>query len=1003
MKLKNFFRICAVLLSAVLLIAGAACTVNPDSGGDDNMPTEVPSPTPVPRSIEDESVMAASIVYANDMLNKIQGVYDSTSRDRFIVKNENAILEVALKNSDNVGLDKIKTAHGKVLLDGGMTGFVKKADGKRFTTSQSGSIGRVNTNKMGYYYYEVNIRDIAFSSGATGVYQNEKKVSIPGGTKINSNMVDGAKVSDGAITGTISDGNDPYIYFDLDHELDGNNLIIFDLTCSGNASSGEIYYAFAGSGGINSENHVNFKFSADNKKQTVIVYVPKLDGLLTSLYTLRFDINGGRKGDTFKIGNIRTGKQEAQGTVRCGFEQTLHSYSDKVNSQVRILFDEAQDDLSAFGFTYEIPANTVKAISLMNAGGEVLTSLSGAVTDFQYVGFDVKDAGLLGFIVADDGESHSSIELKDGFYVVELYKDVSGKHKAGSDDRFGHRIYTSVNVDFDTLRNEAYLERNPLSYEVTEQSMKNAKFKALGYNYVTGAYELSVAGTDFSSAYRKANSNKYYGGTVKVSADSNDRKLYFMSIGASGCLEAATILDENKVLVPIQAEVCKNFKGEFEERYYDPEDPEYGYTVYPLMVKKNTDLTYTMLNMYQNWGVNRLKQVSSIAFHIGYYHLSTGVTESNCIAPYFVYGRDGWTLPDFRGCSGTIWSGQPQYNSVGRLRFLSFKTDGVANESEYTGSNIKSSGPVYADLEYSYRSYDSAFDYTLRHVEFPSNDENRTYYSMEATCLKDVTYEDARNTFTVFSFDPRFQCMKYTAYKSENGTVETLANDTSNPSEVGVYRLAKEAPYVSVYNYSLQNDNDVENFGYIVKSYDISVGGRAYDGNLVLRNSTFKEGKTMLNLVEIGIDQDTLKFKKGDKIKLVFILLPFGVKEQDNDDNVRYVVEDSVVNPWSVRSCDVGTVVEDDYLVIVNAENNAAEFTVTGSRNSNAVRVNGFSKLTRPKVQVKSGDGWTDLVLNVEEFDGYQVNYTYDGFFSYSFIVNMENFTDSVTLRVTCD
>ena len=1002
MNKNTLSRIIALGVSALLLISAAAC-VGPGSGPQGDPATEAPSPTPVPRSIEEESVMAASIVYANDMMNKIQGAYDGPDREGFIVSNENAFYDISLKNRDTVGLGRIRTAEGKVLLDGGMTGFYTKSDGKRFETCYSGSNARVNTSKMGYYYYEVNIRDISFTvERPSGRYTDEKKVNIPKDARIGSNMVSGAKLSGGAITGTVSDGSDPYVSIDLSHELSGNNLVIFDLTVSGTSASGSVYFAYSGSGGINSDNYVGFKYDAGGKKQTVIVYIPKLDGLNTSLTELRFDINGAKKGDTFRIENIRTGSQEPYGEIRCGFEQTLHSYSDKVNSQVRILFDEKQDDLSTYGFTYRIPEDTVKAIRFMDAKGEVFDKLSEEITDFQYVGFEIKDAGLLGFIAAGDGESHSVLKQEDGCFVVELFKEIPGVHKAGTDDIFGHRIYTSSKADFEALKNDAYIERNPVSFEVTGQSMKNSKLKALGYNYVTGAYELSVAGTDFSSAYRKSNVNKYYGGDVKVHADSLDRKIYFMSVGASGCLEAAAILDENKMLVPIQAEVCKNFQGEYEEKYYDPQDLQYGYTIFPLVIRSNSNVSYTMLNMYQNWGVNRLKQISSIAFHIGYYHLSTGCTESNCIAPYFVFGRDGWTLPDFRGCSGIMWSSQPQYNSVGRLRFLSYTEDGVVKHSEYTRSNIRSSGPVYADIEYSYRSCDGSFDYTLRHVEFPSNDENRTYYSMEATCLKDVTFNDARNSFTLFSFDPRFQCMKYTSYKAENGNVERITNNVSSPSDVALYKLAKETPYFSVYNYKLQNDNDIENFGFIVKSYDISIGGKTFDGNLIMRNSTFREGSTMLNLVELGIDQDTLKFKKGDRIKLVFILLPFGVKEQDNDDNVRYVIEDSVDNPWSLCSCETGEAVADDYLVIVNAENNVAEFTVTGSRNSNAVRVNGFSKLARPRVEVKSDGEWTDLVLNVEDYDGYQVNYTFDGYFSYSFIINMENYTDTVTLRVTC-
>ena len=1003
MNRSLFSKITSFLIAAILVISACSCT-RPNDPGDDILQTEAPSPTPVPRSIENESVMASSIVYANEMMNKIQCFYDGPERDRFIVKNENAIYEISLKNGSGLGLDKIKTESGKILLDGGMTGFYTKTNGRRFESYLSTGKARVNTSKMGYYYYEVNLRDVPFSAEApTGVYSDEKTVRIEKGTKIASNMVTGAKYDGGAITGTVSSGEDPYVYFDLYHELSGNNLVIFDLSVTGGATSGEVYYAYSGSGGINADDHVNFKIAEGVNKQTVYVYIPKLDGNKISLTTLRFDLNGSKKGDTFRIENIRTATQPAYGEINCGFEQTLHSYSDKVNSQIRILFDEKQDDLSTFGFTYRIPSDTVGSLSFMNASGEVFETVKGEISDFQYAGFEIKGAGILGFIAAGDGGSHSTLRSEDGYYVIELYKDIAGLHKEGTSEKFGHRIYTSSTVDFDALKNESYIERNPVSFEVTDQAVKNSKFKSLGFNYVTGAYELSVAGTDFSTAYRKSNVNKYYGGTVKVHADSLDRKIYFMSVGTSGCLEAAAILDENKILMPIQTEVCKNFQGEFEEPYYDPEDTQYGYTVYPLVIKNGTDLTYTMLNMYQNWGVNRLKQLSSIAFHIGYYHLSTGVTESNCIAPYFVYGRDGWTLPDFRGCSGVMWTSQPQYNSVGRLRFMSYKENGEDRFAEYVGSDIRSSGPVYADLFYSYRAYDSSFDYTLRHVEFPSNDENRTYYTLDALCIKDVTINDARNAFTLFSFDPRSQCMLYTSYKSDSGSIETITNDVTRPSEVGLYRLAKDTPYFSLYNYKLQNDNDVENFGYIVRSYDITIGGKAFDGNLLIRNSTFKEGETMLNLVEVGIDQDVLSFKKGDRIKLVFILLPFGVKKQDNDQNVRYVIEDSVDNPWRVSSCEVGTPVEDDYLIIVDAVDNVAEFTVTGSRNSNAVRVNGFSKLTRPKVSIKTGDGWSDLVLNVEEFDGYQVNYTYDGFFSYSFIVNMENFNDSVTLRVTCD
>ncbi len=68
------------------------------------------------------------------------------------------------------------------------------------------------------------------------------------------------------------------------------------------------------------------------------------------------------------------------------------------------------------------------------------------------------------------------------------------------------------------------------------------------------------------------------------------------------------------------------------------------------------------------WTLN--KQISSVQFFVPYYHLSTGVTETNCIAPYYVDGKNLWTLPDFRAMSAPLWAGQPQHTSGGRLYFL---------------------------------------------------------------------------------------------------------------------------------------------------------------------------------------------------------------------------------------------------------------------------------------------------------------------------------------------
>lgn len=1001
MKNKRFLAVISLVLTLAMLLPAVGCTNTGDPGkpGQTDLPTAEPEPTPEPRSIKDETAMASSIVYANDLMNGVQCFYDSPERNGFTVQNLNSRAHITLKGGSERGLTSIMNANGVPLVNGGITGYVKTNDGFTFNTTSSSS-ARTNTNKLGSYYYEVNIRDLAFETpeGAVDVYEEGDAVNLSSYER-NGHDVTDVNVENDVLSFVIQRSSDPYIVFAVYQPLNGANCVAFDITSDGSASSGQIFYTYDGHTSYCPEQSRNFKFNQGATKERVYVYIPDFDGTSGKIRGLRFDIDGATEDDKVIIENVSLAKAPSVPTVKYGFEQTLHSYSDKLHSTLRIIYDVAQDDLKEFGGRYQIPKSTVEKLIVGVPGGSLLESIDGTVENFEYIGFNIKYAGVFGVIAEDDGVTGTRVFTEGDNYVVEIFIDITGSHKKASSSRFGHRIYASGKHDFDELKMEAYYERHPLTFEVTEQYSKASKFKATGYDTNVGAYTLTVAGTDFQTAYRVKNRNNYYGGTVKVSASSDNRKIYFYSKGENGCLEAAALLDDKMMLTPIQPEVCKNFHGENEESYYDPKDPQWGVTVYPLVVEAGKDLTYTMLNLYQNWGAHALKQISSISFHIGYYHLSTGTTESNCIAPYFVYGRDGWTLPDFRGCSGIMWTTQPQFNSVGRPGFLRYKVGNKVYQSEYTDSYIRSVGPVYSDLDYSYISFDGTIAYDLRHVEFPSNDENRTYYSMKATVLEDVTFEDARKTFTLFYFDPRSACMETTKYKSEDGTLVELKNNTKGVQSEKIYKLSLDNPYYSLYNYSVRNGSDVENFGFIVKSFSMTVGGKAFENGLVMRNSVINDGG-MLNKVEIGVDADVLEFKKGDTIDFVFILLPFGVANQTNDDNVTYVIEDSINNPWRVSEVKTGSVIEDDYIAIVGCENDVAEFTVTGGRNANAVRVCGFTKLVRPKIQELVDGSWVDYVYNVAEFDGYQVNYTTEGFFDYSFIVDMENYTDSRTFRV---
>ena len=65
-------------------------------------------------------------------------------------------------------------------------------------------------------------------------------------------------------------------------------------------------------------------------------------------------------------------------------------------------------------------------------------------------------------------------------------------------------------------------------------------------------------------------------------------------------------------LLPMPIEVSKNFHGDGEEPYFYPEDSGYGETLLPLLLNANTKRTFTILNLFQNWGIAPLKQLSAI-------------------------------------------------------------------------------------------------------------------------------------------------------------------------------------------------------------------------------------------------------------------------------------------------------------------------------------------------------------------------------------------------------
>lgn len=680
-------------------------------------------------------------------------------------------------------------------------------------------------------------------------------------------------------------------------------------------------------------------------------------------------------------------------------DKTFHVYGDRLYWQNTLYTLEATTDLSAFGSEVRIAKDRVLAVQIRDADG-VYTSAQGFDADsVQYAAFDLRDAGTVAFIVSENG-GRVTVEDDGSDYLLRQYAPYTAGAGVNKYDEtggfalnfvtFGCRVYTDASHGFDGAEHTCALERTPCRVTVAGS---NTGAYSVGYDPLRGCYDVHMYGTDFNSAWRSPDWRERVDLTVE-SAD--EREIWLRGAGENGCLEAAAVLDGSGTLAHMSVQVSKNFCGDFGEvpRYYTAKDYAYGDSFSPLVLHAGEPVRCTLLHLYQNWGKTPLKQLSSIEFHTSYFHLSTGVTESNCIAPYFVGNKDGWLLPDFRGRSGTMWREQPQFNSVGVLDFMQYRRAGKELYSEFTDYTIDSAGPSYADVTSRYVSDCDSYTYTLRHLEFPQTDENRTCYSVQVQFNREITFRNFRKDFDLFYFDGRFVTYDKLGY------LNTDNEPTVAPVRRGTryYPLGDDAPYFSFFSVTPETQHNLDDyfgcsFGLVVRGCAVTQSGKPSDLRPMFRQSATKD-KTVGVLT---LDAGWVTFRPGDTITLDLVLLPWGTGREETDDNVRAVREDAALHPATVTAAAVGEAVPDVWLPRVRAADNTADFTVSGGRNNIAVRVDGFTKPGRPEVLRKVGDAWEPVDLSSGcGYDGYSAFYNPDGTYGYAFVYEAAQDADAV-------
>ena len=1024
MKLK---RLLILTLCLTMTLGGALTSCRQGGGDTDTSGQATDTPTSPSETApggseettekEDEPVIeptlvgpyADTIMLSNRLADGVQAYYANPKRTAYRIENRNMSLEYTLSSAGSNLVTALKNAKGQTYLQNTMDVFVTMADGKTYLASESTAAPHPNIYRLGYYYYDVHIMGQNFMGGSSIV--SEMPFTIHR-TTIKTNQVSGFQVKDGVISYTAA-GNDPYVYTPLNKNKEGlcfpaeeYNAVQFSVKST--ATEGYLYFVAGSSTSHNSDQQVRFNLEANGEWNTYTVVLNTVPNYTDIVTSLRFDI--GNEGEKVEIKDIKAVKLDTSAPAIL-LDRTFHTYSDKMNQVLHFVASEPVEGIKGMGYVTNIPADTVAKLVVKDAKG-THDSLNGV--DFatvEYVGFDIKDVGVLGFILLPHENSGKlEVTLKDGVYTVTQTacpKDgvMTANPDNTSDDFYmGHRLYTDESHDFTAFLKEAEIERHPL------ETLSGDSYE--GYDALRGAYKFTIGSTGFNEPFFNE-WNRHYSANIAVEGR-DDRNIYVYTYATGGCGENAVVLDKNDMLLPIPVMIYKNFKGENEEPVFDPGDPSYSETYFPLSLKTGGKTELTVLNLYQNWGHMPLKQLSSIQFFWPYYHLSLGTTETSCICPMYS-ARDLWTLPDFRSMSMPYWfelpqgqgyGNQPQHTHGGYQYFLQY-TDAEGNyaASENYHNDIISSGPVYTDVKMDYISDDGRIKVSYNHLEMPETDELRAYYEIHYEVLEDISIADFAKDFSFYSFEGYAGAYRKIGYLGEgNKIVHGEVNAKSTPE---VIKLGDTFPYVALYDLNTSDPsfiNNNVNLGVIIADSQFTIGGKDCDAGLVMvgKNSKYS----------LSLDLGATTLKAGDTMKLCLIISPWGFYTSTDDKNMQDIRENTCLSGVKLTVQD-GEAVESVYIPKVKSTNGkSAEFTISGGSNNKAVRVYGFEKMTAPVIYEKVNGEWVELTVNSSKtpdkkgfahyYDGYAIYYDRNGTYSYAFAFNMDG-VESRTFKIVAD
>lgn len=499
------------------------------------------------------------------------------------------------------------------------------------------------------------------------------------------------------------------------------------------------------------------------------------------------------------------------------------------------------------------------------------------------------------------------------------------------------------------------------------------------YDAVRGHYVLRTMPALANYGFERfwVSPNQYLTVSFKVGNDDLKRRIYVKHYTpGDGMIEAAVVTDKHGFPLPLPIQACKNFPGEGEE----PDDTAYSESYFPLSLGPDQALDLRSYQLVQNWGNHPLKQVSSIRFFQHYYHLSTGATETTCYVPFTKIARPGagYTIADFRGLSGIMWLGQPEFHHVALIGFLQYY-DGEWRNLRYLNTQFEYISPNLAKFTMNYMSDDDKIKASVRVMEIPQLDETRSFVHIRYDVLKPVEIQgDARHNLRFVNANTditrnRYQKVAYLAEDNQAKEVDLKYDDSWILEGVP---LGQDHPFICLYASPKGNNS------FIVLNYQGMIGGKPLE-----RLATSAVGYSN-HVAEqfLTVSSTDGKLLPGDYLEADVILMPYGYDWHDwrVPDRERTYYGSNGPSAEALHGTKLA-----DFPAEIEARDGYAEFQVSGGHDYLPLIVKRMRHYDAPMLWEKV-IRWNFVDQQVRGNDWYQVVAGEDGF-DFVFLIRQRN------------